>query len=228
MQVRLTAKSAASPLLAAIGDRRLLALLIKRAIDVICAALLVVVLMPLLGVLALLVLMSSPGPVLFKQHRVGRDGKLFHFYKFRTMYYGSDESVHRTYYQELIEGRAAPMGRLYKYEADPRVTPIGRVLRRYSLDEFPQLWNVINGDMSLVGPRPPIPYEVQLYGSRELGRLSATPGITGLWQVSGRSTLSFQEMIDLDLAYIDRWSLGLDLKILVRTPWAVINHTGAC
>jgi len=210
------------------GRERELALLTKRAFDILTAAVLLVVLVPVLLVICLLVRLSSPGPVLFRQQRVGRDGRRFSFYKFRSMYYGSDESAHRAYYQQLVDGSARPVGRSFKLEDDPRVTPIGRVLRRYSLDEFPQLFNVLRGDMSLVGPRPPIPYEVDMYGSRELQRLAVRPGITGLWQVSGRSNLDFQAMIDLDLTYISEWSLTRDLQILLRTPWAVLSAHGAC
>jgi len=210
------------------GRERELALLTKRAFDILTAAVLLVVLVPVLLVICLLVRFSSPGPVLFRQQRVGRNGRRFSFYKFRSMYYGSDESAHRAYYQQLVDGSARPVGRSFKLEDDPRVTPIGRVLRRYSLDEFPQLFNVLRGDMSLVGPRPPIPYEVDMYGSRELQRLAVRPGITGLWQVSGRSNLDFQAMIDLDLTYISEWSLTRDLQILLRTPWAVLSAHGAC
>jgi len=212
----------------ATADRNATALVAKRALDVLAAGLLLVGLAPVLLLLALAVRISSPGPALFRQQRVGCDGIRFSFYKFRTMYYGADESPHRVYYQQLVNGTARPIGRSYKLEDDPRVTPVGRVLRRYSLDELPQLVNVLLGDMSLVGPRPPIPYEVEFYGARELHRLSVKPGLTGLWQVSGRSTLSFQEMIELDLSYVARWSLTYDLLILLRTPWAVISGTGAC
>jgi lipopolysaccharide/colanic/teichoic acid biosynthesis glycosyltransferase len=212
----------------AIAGGRDLALVMKRTFDLIGATALLAVLLPAVLVVALLVYASSPGPIFFRQRRVGRDGRLFSFYKFRTMYYGTDESAHRAYYQQLVDGTARPKGRSYKLEDDPRVTPLGRMLRRFSLDEIPQLLNVLVGDMSLVGPRPPIPYEVEMYGAREYQRLSVMPGLTGLWQVSGRSTLSFQEMIELDLVYISRWSLTFDLLILLRTPWAVISGVGAC
>ena len=228
MQLRLTATPAAEDLVGLAGRERELGLLAKRGFDVLAAAVLLLVLVPVLLVVCLLVRLSSPGPVLFRQQRVGQDGKWFSFYKFRSMYYGADDSVHRAYYEQLIEGSARPVGRSFKLEDDPRVTPIGRVLRRYSLDEFPQLFNVLRGDMSLVGPRPPIPYETDKYGQREWQRLTVRPGITGLWQVSGRSNLDFQAMIDLDLAYISDWSLLGDLQILLRTPWAVISARGAC
>jgi lipopolysaccharide/colanic/teichoic acid biosynthesis glycosyltransferase len=204
-----------------------LGLLAKRTLDVLIAGGMLVLLLPLLLVVGLMVLWSSPGPALFRQQRVGRDGRLFWFYKFRTMLDYTDPSEHRAYYQQLVRGEAERIQGAYKLAHDRRVTPLGRVLRRYSLDELPQLINVLKGDMSLVGPRPPIPYEVELYGPRELLRLSVTPGLTGMWQVSGRSALSFQEMIDLDLAYINAWSFWLDLIILVRTPWSVLTGRGA-
>jgi lipopolysaccharide/colanic/teichoic acid biosynthesis glycosyltransferase len=128
----------------------------------------------------------------------------------------------------LIQGTAQATGNTFKLQNDSRITPVGRVLRRLSLDELPQLINVLRGEMSLVGPRPPLPYEVAQYGPRELGRLSVPPGLTGLWQVSGRAILNFHQMIDLDLAYIERWSLWLDLKILARTPLVVLTGRGAC
>jgi exopolysaccharide biosynthesis polyprenyl glycosylphosphotransferase len=200
---------------------------VKRAIDIVVSAALLLALLPFLLAIALLVRLTSPGPILFRQRRVGRQGQLFWFYKFRTMYDGNDASSHRAYYQQLIRGGAAAPRGAYKLADDPRVTSFGRILRRYSLDEFPQLLNVLKGDMSLVGPRPPIPYEVECYGPRELSRLAVSPGLTGLWQVSGRSNLNFQEMIELDLNYIANWSLWLDLLILLRTPWAVVSGKGA-
>ncbi len=228
MQLRLNASTATRDL-AGVGQREhAYALATKRSLDVSISTIVLLVLLPVLLVVSLLVRLSSPGPVLFRQQRVGREGKRFSFYKFRTMYYGSDDSAHRAYYQQLVEGAARPVGRSFKLEDDPRVTPIGRFLRRYSIDEFPQLFNVLRGDMSLVGPRPPIPFEVELYGTRELQRLTVRPGITGLWQVSGRSNLDFQTMIELDLAYIAGWSLLNDIRILLRTPWAVISARGAC
>jgi lipopolysaccharide/colanic/teichoic acid biosynthesis glycosyltransferase len=197
MQLPLNASSATKELAA--RSHTDLALAAKRTLDVLVASIAILLILPVVAVVALLVRTSSPGPVLFRQQRVGLDGKRFEFYKFRTMYYGGDDSAHRTYYQQLVDGSARPVGRSYKLEDDPRVTPIGRILRRYSFDEFPQLFNVLRGDMSLVGPRPPIPYEVELYTDREWQRMVVRPGITGLWQVSGRSNLDFQQMIELDL-----------------------------
>jgi len=188
---------------------------------------LLIMLVPVLLAIAAIIRLDSPGPIVFRQHRVGRAGRMFNFYKFRTMFDGNDPSEHRGYYAQLVRGEAPRVNGSYKLALDRRVTRAGRLLRRYSLDEFPQLLNVLKGEMSLVGPRPPLPYEVDWYGPRELRRLQVTPGLTGLWQVSGRGTLNFQEMIELDLAYINRWSLLLDLRILLRTPWAVVTAKGA-
>jgi lipopolysaccharide/colanic/teichoic acid biosynthesis glycosyltransferase len=201
--------------------------LVKRTVDVLGALLLLVMLLPAFIALAVLVWTTSPGPILFCQERVGRGGRLFYFYKFRTMVHGSDAAPHRDFYRHLVSGDLGSMRAMYKLTNDPRVTPLGRVLRRLSMDELPQLINVLKGDMSLVGPRPPIPYEVEMYGEREMMRLSVLPGLTGLWQVSGRGAVAFERMIELDLEYIGNWSLGLDLLILLRTPWAVLTGKGA-
>ncbi len=201
---------------------------VKRALDVLAALLIIFAVLPAGLLVALLVACSSPGPVLFRQRRIGMHGRTFTLLKFRTMYHGAPCSAHEAYYARLIEGTAEATSNTFKLRNDPRVTPVGRCLRHLSLDELPQLINVLRGEMSLVGPRPPLPYEVDQYGARELGRLSVTPGLTGLWQVSGRAALNFQQMIDLDLTYIERWSLWLDLKILARTPLAVLTGRGAC
>ena len=208
-----------------------LKLALKRGLDILGSALGLILLSPLMLVIALLVKWSSPGPVLFRQTRLGWRGKRFSFYKFRSMYWKSDESLHRKYVTELIAGggkSGASAGRegkgLFKLSDDPRVTPLGRFLRRLSLDELPQLFNVLKGEMSLVGPRPPIAYEVEKYQPWHLRRiLEMKPGMTGLWQVSGRSRTTFEEMVRLDLRYAKQWSLWLDLKILFRTAIAVFN-----
>jgi lipopolysaccharide/colanic/teichoic acid biosynthesis glycosyltransferase len=201
---------------------------LKRLLDVVVALTVLIVLLPVLLTIALLVRLSSPGPIIFKQQRLGRDGRRFGFYKFRTMVAHNDPSAHQAYSTALIRGVAAPIGRTYKLAADPRVTCVGAILRRYSLDELPQLFNVVCGEMSLVGPRPPLPFESDLYGEREWRRLAVLPGMTGLWQVSGRCALNFQEMVELDIQYIEGWSLWLDLMILARTPVAVLSGDGAC
>lgn len=206
------------------------ALAMKRAIDVLVSALGLVVLSPLLLLIAAAVRLESSGPSLFRQVRLGKNGQPFTFYKFRTMVDGNDPGVHRRYVERLItrpsEELKGDTGS-FKLEHDPRVTRIGGFLRRTSLDELPQLLNVLNGEMSLVGPRPPLVYEAELYSERASRRLECTPGITGLWQVSGRCLTTFDEMVDLDIEYIESWSLGLDMAILARTFPAVINGGGA-
>ncbi len=195
---------------------------VKRGVDITVAALALAVLTPLWLVIACLIKVASRGPVFYRQERVGMDGRIFLFLKFRTMQAGADDRLHREYQRKLIEGRPdTNLGDdkrpVYKLHADPRVTRVGRVLRRLSLDELPQLLNVLRGDMSVVGPRPPIPYEVEAYELWHRKRLDMKPGLTGLWQVSGRNRLSFDEMVKLDLFYIENWSLLLDLKIILRT-----------
>jgi exopolysaccharide biosynthesis polyprenyl glycosylphosphotransferase len=196
--------------------------IVKRSFDILVSSAALVLLSPLWLVIALLIKLDSRGSVFYRQERVGMDGRVFLFLKFRTMRTGSDDAAHREYQRKLIAGQpdvnlgddARPV---YKLRDDPRVTRVGRVLRRLSLDEFPQLLNVLRGDMSLVGPRPPIPYEVEAYELWHRKRLDMKPGLTGLWQVSGRNRLSFDEMVRLDLFYIENWSLLLDLKIILRT-----------
>jgi len=195
---------------------------VKRAFDLAAAALALVLLSPLWVLMALLIKLDSKGPVLYRQERVGMDGRIFLFLKFRTMRTGADDRIHREFQRQYIEGRPETnlgdsVRPVYKLHDDPRVTRTGRWLRRTSLDELPQLLNVLRGDMSLVGPRPPIPYEVEAYALWHRKRLDMKPGMTGLWQVSGRNRLSFDEMVRLDLFYIENWSLWLDLKIMLRT-----------
>jgi exopolysaccharide biosynthesis polyprenyl glycosylphosphotransferase len=197
--------------------------LAKRAIDVVLAGLSLVVLSPLLLLVAALIKLDSPGPVLVKQTRIGRGGKPFSFPKFRSMYQDADQRLANVLH--LDEARSA--GRLFKVKNDPRRTRVGRWLRKLSIDELPQLWTVLAGDMSLVGPRPPFPHEVDKYEDWHRRRLDVLPGITGLWQVSGRSNLTFDEMALLDIWYIENWSIGLDFKIMLRTIPAVALGTGA-
>lgn len=194
----------------------------KRGSDLIIALGALLVLSPLWLLIALLIKLDSRGPVFYKQERVGMDGRVFLFYKFRTMRAGTDDAEHREFQKRYISGQ--PDSNLgddqrpaYKLRADDRVTRLGRILRRTSLDELPQLFNVLRGDMSVVGPRPPIPYEVESYELWHRKRLDMKPGITGLWQVSGRNRLPFDEMVRMDLYYIENWSLLLDVKIILQT-----------
>jgi exopolysaccharide biosynthesis polyprenyl glycosylphosphotransferase len=199
----------------------------KRILDVLGAALLILLTSPLLFACAAAVKRSSPGPVLFRQKRLGRDGNEFMLYKFRTMYYEEGlESIHKVFVAELIKNGSVKR-ESYKMTQDPRITRVGQFLRRMSLDELPQLLNVLKGDMSLVGPRPPLPYELESYQNWHLKRLSVRPGITGLWQVAGRSEVPFDEMVMLDLYYIENWSLWMDISIALKTLPAVISGKGA-
>ena len=206
----------------------------KRAVDILGSLTALIVLSPLWLVIALLVKLSSSGPVLYRQKRLGRFAKEFTFLKFRSMYVDNDDEIHKRYVQSLIlqgrrNGEASTRSEaVYKLTSDPRVTPLGRFLRKTSLDELPQFVNVLRGDMSLVGPRPPIPYEFACYAPWHRRRLlEVAPGITGLWQVTGRSRTTFDDMVRLDLAYVRRQSLWLDLKILLKTPLAVVSGGGA-
>ncbi|MDH3197873.1 MAG: sugar transferase [Candidatus Krumholzibacteria bacterium] len=204
----------------------------KRLVDLISATSVIVFGMPFYLMIAAMIKLTSEGPVLFVQDRVGADGRTFKFYKFRTMVAGTSDSNHRDVAESFINGnmigRCEKSGRpVYKLQHDPRVTPIGRFLRRTSLDELPQFINVLRGEMSLVGPRPPLAYELAHYKEWHKGRLAAKPGLTGLWQVSGRSTVPFDEMVMLDLFYIENWSLALDLKIILRTvPVMLFGYGG--
>jgi exopolysaccharide biosynthesis polyprenyl glycosylphosphotransferase len=194
---------------------------VKRMADIVLAAVGLVIAAPLMGLVAVVIKCESSGPILFPQTRVGRDGRLFTLYKFRSMAPDADE--HKARLKFLNEAS----GPIFKMRDDPRLTRVGRWLRRLSIDELPQLWNVIKGEMSLVGPRPPVPSEVEEYEPWHHKRLLVEPGITGLWQVSGRSELTFDEMVLLDLFYTENWSLWLDFKIIVRTIPTVVMGTGA-
>jgi lipopolysaccharide/colanic/teichoic acid biosynthesis glycosyltransferase len=207
--------------------------LIKRAIDIAGSLAALILLSPLLLAIAVAIKLTSKGPMLFKQSRVGQYGGRFTFLKFRSMYFQSDAKIHQDYVRQLIAGKdegeqGVANGGVYKIKDDPRITPVGRFLRKTSLDELPQFFNVLKGEMSLVGPRPPIPYEVEAYDIWHRRRfLEVKPGITGLWQVNGRSRVKFEDMVRLDLQYARTWSLGLDLKILLGTPRAVFFGEGA-
>jgi lipopolysaccharide/colanic/teichoic acid biosynthesis glycosyltransferase len=206
---------------------------IKRDIDALGSSMALLLLSPILLVVAVAIKLSSPGPVLFRQKRLGQYGVSFTCLKFRSMYTGNDPRIHMDYVKRLIRENASPgasgaNGKIYKITEDPRLTSVGRLLRRTSLDELPQFLNVLLGDMSLVGPRPPIPYELEAYDIWHRRRLlEVKPGITGLWQVNGRSRIAFDDMVRLDLKYATTWSLWLDLKILLRTPKAVFSGEGA-
>lgn len=213
----------------------------KRCVDIILAGLLLILLLPALLLIALLIKLDSPGPIIFRQERVGakqqRFGRKavwstrnFTFYKFRSMVQSADSSAHEAYIRDFVNGSAQACeenGGKFKLTNDPRVTRVGRILRKASLDELPQLFNVLKGDMSLVGPRPVPPYEVACYRNGDHRRLAALPGITGLWQVNGRCQVPFEEMIEMDLEYIRTASVWLDLKILFLTIPAVLSGRGA-
>ena len=215
------------------NDKKKAARLIKRSVDFCGSLAAVILLSPLFLAIAAAIKLTSKGPILFKQTRIGQYGKPFTFLKFRSMYFLNDPKVHQEYVKRLIAGKpdarqADGNGDAYKLNNDPRVTPLGRFLRRTSLDELPQFFNVLRGEMSLVGPRPPIPYETEVYDIWHRRRFfEGKPGITGLWQVKGRSRVTFDEMVRLDIQYMRNWSLGLDLKILLETPWAVFFGKGA-
>src|SRR6516225_4388417 len=194
------------------GDRRKISRIVKRAMDTVGSKL------------------TSKGPVLFKQERIGQRGRKFTFLKFRSMYFGAAPNIHEHYVKRFISGQADPAshGGAFKLTNDPRITPLGKILRKSSLDELPQLFNVLKGEMSLVGPRPPVMYEFQSYDQWHRRRLlEAKPGMTGLWQVDGRSRTRFDDMVRLDLEYARTWSPWLDVKILLKTPRAVLSGEGA-
>ncbi|MGO9345586.1 MAG: sugar transferase [Terriglobales bacterium] len=207
----------------------------KRGMDVLGSLILLLILSPVFLVIAAAIKLTSRGPVLFRQQRIGEHGSAFTFLKFRSMYVNNDASQHEEYVRKLIAGQAIKQPTngtgegIFKLTNDARITPVGNFLRRTSLDELPQFLNVLRGDMSLVGPRPPVPYEVEAYATWHRRRLlEAKPGITGLWQVHGRSRVGFDDMVRLDLRYARNCSPWLDLKILLQTPKAVIAGNGAC
>jgi len=204
---------------------------LRRCLDVAFAVVLILLLSPLLIGVALAVRIDSRGPAFFRQRRVGYREREFTLYKFRSMRVDADPRGHKEYVTALIKGEdERPDGgreNLYKLAVDNRITPVGRWIRRWSLDELPQLFNVVKGDMTLVGPRPAIPYEVAEYPAWYRQRFSVKPGLTGYWQVSGRSERTYEEMVRLDIEYAKRRTLGLDLSILVKTPWVVLSRKGA-
>ena len=194
----------------------------KRLVDIVLGTVALLIFSVPMILIALAIKLTSRGPIIYRQTRVGRGGRHFTFYKFRSMVVGAEEML------DQIRHTNTTNGPTFKNPNDPRVTPVGRFLRRTSLDELPQLLNVLRGDMSLVGPRPPLPSEVEEYGEVELRRLSVTPGITCLWQINGRSQLPFDKQVELDLEYIMKRSFWLDLLILLRTIPAVLTCRGAC
>ena len=198
------------------------AYLVKRLIDIVASILLLIVLTPLFVVIMLLIYQSSPGPVFYKQTRVGRWGKLFTMWKFRSMYPDADARLKEMMAQNEMSG-----GVIFKMKNDPRIIPVGRFIRKASIDELPQLWNVLKGDMSLVGPRPALPSEVNQYSLQDRQRLEVIPGITCIWQVSGRSDIPFPQQVQLDVQYIQSQSVWLDIKLLLQTIPAVLLSRGA-
>lgn len=212
-----------------------LKLVIKRVFDIVASALGLIILSPLLLLVALLIKVTSPGPVIYKQVRLGAKGVPFTFYKFRSMRVNTDDKIHREYVLKLIDGKhdeeinnGSDDAPVYKLTVDPRITLIGKFIRKTSIDELPQLFNVLKGDMSLVGPRPPLAYEAEKYQSWHLRRiLEMKPGITGLWQVEGRSRTGFDDAVRMDVKYLQTWSLLLDFKILIKTVKEVLQCRGA-
>ncbi|MGZ8633437.1 MAG: sugar transferase [Solirubrobacteraceae bacterium] len=200
----------------------------RRTLDIGVAAVVLLLMAPVIAVVALTVRLSSPGPVFFRQRRLGRSMRPFTVLKFRTMRADADSALHRDYVRSLIGTDAPenPPDNLYKLVVDPRVTKVGRFLRSWSLDEVPQLWNVLRGEMSLVGPRPVIEYEVEQYPDWYLQRFAVKPGMTGLWQVSGRNERTYEEMVRFDVEYAERRSLWMDLRILARTAIVVMRRQG--
>jgi lipopolysaccharide/colanic/teichoic acid biosynthesis glycosyltransferase len=200
---------------------------VKRVLDIVLSIVGLLVTLPVVLLAMVAVRCETPGPAIFRQERVGANGRRFQIYKIRTMQHGNDDTAHREFVAKLIAGTAEACSEVFKLTADPRITRVGRVLRRFSIDELPQFWNVLKGDMSVVGPRPPLPSETELYSARAWERLRVKPGITGLWQVSGRCRLSFDEMVSLDVRYWERWTLRRDAAILLKTPKVVLAGKGA-
>jgi len=208
--------------------------LVKRAFDIVCASLILIVAAPIIAIAALAILIADGRPIFFRQQRIGAQGRRFEMLKLRTMKTRAADNVHRQYVRRWIadghgaatNGNAADGDEVFKLSNDPRITGVGRILRRFSIDEFPQLLNVVRGDMSLIGPRPALPYELELYQDWHLRRLEGMPGITGLWQVSGRNQVSFDEMVKLDVQYLEDWSLATDIRILFRTIPVLLRGEG--
>jgi len=212
-------------------NRKVTSYFIKRIIDILGAGISLILLSPIFAAIAVLIKLDSPGPILYRQKRVGLNGKLFTFYKLRSMYNDVSEDKHRNYLKKLIKGEAAPFSLnddpIYKITDDGRITSLGKWLRRFGIDELIQIINVLKGEMSLVGPRPAIPYEVEEYEEWHKKRLNVKPGITGLWIVSGWTSVAFEKMVKLDIYYIEHWSVCLDFKILLKTIPVVLSGKSA-
>ncbi len=202
----------------------------KRVLDISFTLLISPLLLFISAVVIMLILLDSKGPVLFRQKRVGRDGIEFDMFKFRSMYVNSDDTIHHQAIKQYMNGERlngdAKADNPYKLDNDPRITRIGKILRKTSIDELPQFWNVLRGEMTLIGPRPPLPYEVKLYTSHDWLRLSGKPGLAGLWQVYGRSQVSFQEMVEMDIAYLQHQSLWEDVKLIALTVPVMLQGRG--
>jgi lipopolysaccharide/colanic/teichoic acid biosynthesis glycosyltransferase len=204
---------------------------VKRALDIVFTVLIFIPLCISMAIVAVAIRLDSPGPVFFRQKRVGQNGAEFYMLKFRSMYDNSDDSIHREATAQYMRGELIGEGAAalpYKRSEDPRITRVGRFLRKASLDEIPQFINVLRGEMTLVGPRPPLPYEVERYSARDLVRLRGKPGMTGAWQVYGRSSVTFQSMVEMDIAYLQKQSLREDLKLIALTiPVMIAGRGGA-
>lgn len=202
---------------------------LKRVLDCLIALALIILSSPFMLVIALAIKLFSPGPALFRQTRIGKDGQPFVMWKFRTMRYEAAQDLHRDYVRDLILNNHSPQSlgvKTLKLDSDPRITGLGKILRRFSLDELPQLFNVLRGEMSIVGPRPSLPYELELYQDWHKERLYVLPGITGLWQVTARNQVCFDDQVRIDLDYIQQMCLWLDLKIMLHTPFEMIKGKG--
>ncbi len=200
---------------------------VKRSLDLILASIGLLILSPLLLAIWAAVRLTSPGPAVFRQERLGRDEKPFIMFKFRSMRIGASDAIHREYVSRMLTGQGAPVeaaNGLFKLDSDPRITPLGAWLRKTSLDELPQLVNVLRGDMSLVGPRPVLAWEAALFSDEARARFRTRPGLTGLWQVSGRNRLTMPQALELDVEYVRRQSLWLDLTIIARTVPAQLRR----
>jgi len=215
-----------------VRDRNWFGLLVKRTIDIVVSLIVFVLGFPFFLAIALFIKVTSRGPVFYRQRRIGENGRSFVMYKFRTMREGIDDSVHREFTQNFIRGTSSHSAlddsgmKIYKLTDDLRVTGVGGFLRKVSLDELPQFINILRGEMTMVGPRPPLPYEYECYEEWHKQRVTVKPGLTGLWQVQGRSSVPFDQMVRLDIHYIENWSLLMDIKIMLRTIPVMLAGTG--